>query len=159
MMNRWQQFTAREKQIVTIGSIVLIMVLLYWLMWSPLTSKVTDLRVQLQHNQSLLAYMQAVDKQLAESHSSKLAKNSMMNVSFLNTLQRTIKQPPLAAYPAEIKQTDSDSVELHFQEVSFDDLIQWLTSEVQQYHWIIKQVTITHGASLGMVSATLLLTR
>ena len=67
MNERWQQFkkwwaglAEREQKILMIGSLFVIIILFYGLIWSPYLNHVEELRKRIAADQTTLVYMQAM---------------------------------------------------------------------------------------------------
>lgn len=158
MKDWWINLSLREKQSVLIGSMAAIIFIAYALIWSPLNNKVETLRKQIQNNQKLLLWMQSADKQLQiiEKKSDK-TNTPHTSGSLLSMAQNQINQSPLATQLADLRQIDSDSVQLSFKQVDFDKLIEWLTYAWKDQGLLISQITITASNNPGIVSADFIL--
>lgn len=159
MKSKWQQLALREKQMLVLGGIVMILAMFYGFIWAPLANKVSSLRADVQHNQQLLSFMQAASKKIQSfSGANRDALNNPSHASLLSGVQQQLHQPPLSQYPVLLKQADSDSVEVSFKQVNFDLLMTWLIRVSEQNHWVVKQMTITQSTALGVVATTFILT-
>lgn len=156
MKEWWINLSLREKQTVCLGSIAVFILLIYSLCWSPLNNKVTTMRSQIQRNAQLLAWIQAADKQikLAEKTLQKPADSS---TSLLSTAQQLINDSALSSQLTQLRQMDTDSVQLSFKEVDFDKLITWLTQANKTDRLVVSQLAVAPGHSPGIVSAELIL--
>lgn len=157
MKEWWLNLSLREKQTVSIGAIALLILLIYAFIWSPLDGNVSAMRKQIQRNEELLAWMQATDKQIQalENHTQKSTSHS--SGSLLSMVQNQINESPLATQLSQLRQSESDSVQLSFKQVDFDKLITWLTESLHSGGIVVSQITVTPSESPGIVSAELIL--
>jgi general secretion pathway protein M len=157
MKEWWDNLVLREKQILSMGLLVLVFVAFYLILWSPLTDKVSTLRNQVQRNQELLAWMQDTDKRIqAEGHAAK-PPVARASGSLLSIVQSQINRTQLVSVMTQLHQIDNDSVQLTFDKVDFDKLIVWLTQLTQQQGLIITQMTVTPSKEPGIVAADFIL--
>lgn len=160
MKEWWDNLSLRDKQMFSLGVIVVVLFLIYLLIWSPLNNKVNSLRTTLQHNQNLLAWMQSAEKQI-QLYENTATKNSteQNTVSLLTIVQNEINQSGIAKDLAQLHQAENDSVQITFQHVDFDALITWLTQLWQQHDITISQASVKKTDAQGVVSAEIILKR
>lgn len=158
MKEWWLNLSLHEKRMVSLGLVVILAGLFYALIWSPLHASVASLRDQLQHNQSLLSWMQTTDEQIqAIEKTGQKPRMAEGNASHLSLVQDSLKQSPIADAITQLVQTDKDSVKLNFQKVNFDALIAWLTDLWQQQGLVVTQLSIKPGDTPGIVTADFVL--
>lgn len=159
MKQWWLALSRQEKQSVSAGSIAVAIFIIYAWIWSPLDHKITSMRTQIEQNQKLLVWMQAADSQLEKSANQiQSASSTHASASLLTVAQHQIKQSALANQSYQLRQAESDSVQLSFKQVDFDKLITWLTDSWHQQGLIVTQLTVAPSETPGIVSAELLLT-
>lgn len=158
MKERWNELALREKQIVSAGAFVVSLLLLYVLIWLPLTNKLDELRNKIRHNQELLIWMQDADKNIQALEKAP-AKNPTVHAtgSLLSIVQKQINGTTFVSNLTQLHQVDSESIALSFQKVEFDRLIQWLTPFLQHYGLTIVQMSVTPSTTPGIVTADLVL--
>lgn len=147
---RWLQLSEREKQTVAVGVFFLILFSLYYFIWSPLSTKVVDLKKSANDNVILLHWMQETDQKI-NSLQKNYSHNKVTSPS-LSILQNAIQQSDIAKNLSDMQQKDKDIVQLHFKEVSFDKLMTWLINHSSE-GWTISEFSITKSSKPGMVSA------
>ncbi len=158
MKQWWLELSRQEKQSVGAGSIAIAIFIIYAWIWSPLDHKITSMRTQIVQNQKLLTWMKAADSQLTHSASQIKSTSPHASASLLSLAQNQIKQSPLSNQAYQLRQAESDSVQLSFKQVDFDKLITWLTEIHQQQSLMVTQLTVAPGETPGMVSAEIQLT-
>ena len=158
MKDWWINLSLRDKQMLTLGGVVVVIFLLYLLIWSPISNTVSTLRTTLQHNQATLVWMQKADKQIQSIEKNPSASRSTQTTaSLLSIVQNEINQNPLAKNLTQLRQAETDSVQLSFLHVDFDQLIAWLTQLWQQQNITVIQATVKKGDSQGVVAAEVML--
>jgi len=74
-------------------------------------------------------------------------------VVFLSQMQKKINQSGLESYLTQLKQSDNESVEIHFQKVEFDKLIKLLMTVMKEYPATVSRLSVTATDAPGYVSA------
>jgi general secretion pathway protein M len=159
MKTWWQALALREKQIVSIGILLVLVFLIYQLIFAALTNRVAMLRQKVHSNQALLKWMQATNDRintLAKNHQSPTHDVTM---SLLSVVQNGINDSQFGQNVFQLQQSENDSVQLQLKKVSFDSFIQWLTQLCQQHQLLITQLSLTPLADAGLVNTELKLSR
>jgi type II secretory pathway component PulM len=154
MKEWWLNLSLREKQTLALGSVVIFIFLIYQLIFASVANSVDHLRDQLHKNKNLLGWMQESDKriQLLEKNQQPHSKKT---ASLLSIVQDDLNQNPIAKNMTALQQADNDSIELHFQQVSFDNMMRWLITMTRQQQIIITQMTVVPSQSPGIVDVVL----
>lgn len=154
----WQQLTQREKQMVSAGSAVLSLFVLYAGIWSPYLDHLADMRKRIETGTHTLAWMQAADQRLRKL-SVQTAANGKADspVALMTFLQKQLEQTRLESALSELKQTGGDTVQINFHRVEFDKLIALLMTAVKQKQVTIQQLSVVTSDSPGMVNADVVL--
>lgn len=155
MKQWWLNLSLREKQSSVVGTMAIFLFIIYAWIWSPLDNKITTLRNQVVQNQKLLAWMQAADNQLNLANKNQAYASLHASGSLLSITQKEINQSNLAKQLSQLRQAESDAVQLSFKKVDFDNLITWLTHSSRQQGFSIAQLIIAPSESPGIVSAEL----
>ena len=158
MKEWWINLGLREKQAVSIGSLFIILFILYEIIWAPLSDRNDSLRTEIQHNQKLLTWMQEADSHI-QSTQKLLEKNTsgQNSAALLGLLQHEIDQSPFAKNLLQMNQAENNSVQLTFQKINFDAFIKWLTVLWQQHGLTVSHMTIKPNGSLGIVDANVVI--
>lgn len=154
MKDWWMNLAIREKQMAALGILLVGLFIIYEIMFAPLLGSVDNLRDKIHKNQSLLTWMESSDKRIQFLEKSPQTKEKS-SASLLSIVQDDINKNPIAKSISQLQQADNDTIQLHLQNVSFDNMIKWLATLCQQQHLMINQLTITTGSSAGMVDAEL----
>ncbi|MEO8401434.1 MAG: type II secretion system protein GspM [Gammaproteobacteria bacterium] len=153
-MKEWSNnLSLREKQTLSLGSVLVILFLLYEIIWSPFSNKLDNLRSQIQHNRELLTWMQNAEQHMDSLKKSMQSKSTQQNSSLLSIVQSQINKSPLQRHVTQLRQSENDSVEFNLQKADFDQLILVLTDLWKKYNLIVAQMTITPTDVPGEVTA------
>lgn len=155
MKDWWQNLSLREKQTVAFGTLLVMIFIVYELMFASLAGSVDHLRAQILKNKTLLSWMRESDARIQQLEKNQKPIESKDAGSLLSVVQDDIKNNPISKSMTQLQQSDNDAVELRFQQVSFDDMMQWLIAICREQDLTISQMTITPESSAGVVDAVL----
>lgn len=155
MKDWWMNLAIREKQTLALGAVLVGIFIIYAIIFAPLSSSVGNLREKIHKNQMLLTWMQESDKRIQFLEKKPQTAPEKSSASLLSIVQDDINQNPIAKTVSQLQQADSDTIQLHLQAVSFDNMIKWLATLCQQQHLAVNQLTITNGTAIGVVDAEL----
>lgn len=154
----WAGLALREKQGVALGGILLGLFIIYECTLSPLYTSVSDLREQITADQEILVWMRATDKEIQKAESGSRRKTKVLSpVMLLSVMQKQINHAGLDQYLTQLKQTNNQAVEVHFQKVSFDKLASLIIKVLKEENVSISQFSIAAENEPGVVSANLVL--
>jgi general secretion pathway protein M len=159
MKNWWLGLNLREKQIFSIGILLVLVFFIYEIIFAPLSNSVEVLRHKIHSNQVLLKWMQASDAHIKSLEKNHQPVSSNSNMSLLSVVQNEINDSSIAQNVSQLQQSENDSVQLQLKKVSFDTFIQWLTQLCQQQQLLITQMSITPLDGAGSVDTELKLSR
>lgn len=150
----WEPLAPREKQVVIIGSIIVGLLILYYLIWSPYLNHMNNLRENIVSQEKNLAWMQTANNEIDRIAGQDSNKNKITSpVALLGLLQQQINQAGLSTQLTQLKQASDDSVEMHFQKVSFDALMKMLITAIKGQAITINQVAVVASDTPGIVDA------
>lgn len=153
----WMNLALRERQLLAAGSLFVFVFIFYEGLLMPYYGYIESMRKQINRDQALLVWMQAADKEIQKMESqAKKPTNAITTVTLLGQLQKEIDKKGLGQALNQLKQTSHDAVEMHFQKVSFDKLIELLLMIVKTYPVAITQLSVV-SAETGLVNADVVL--
>lgn len=154
----WSGLAERERKALTIAGIVLAVFIVYQFVWAASLNAVSEMRKRIETQQKLLVWMQSVDKDMQKKQGNQTArKHATSPVSLLSAMQEQIKRSGLDRNLKQLKQASSDSVEAHFQKISFDKLISLLGVIIKENSVSISQLTAVADAEPGIVNVDLVI--
>lgn len=155
MLAWFQHLSKREQVIISGGSIFLVLLLFYYLIWSPLSNAVTDASRYYQKEVSLLEYLhQSVPKLLAYQGQFSSNNSTSKNEPLLTRIETSINHTKLATYLTNIEQQD-DSIHITFDSVPFDTFIEWMQTFSHQNSMTVDTINVTHLTTPGLVKIIL----
>lgn len=147
MKNWWEEASERDQKLVIILTAVIIVSVIYFSLWKPLTDDLTKNQLQLQNAQKTLQWVETKAAKLVQAgigHSAKPVYKQ--NLSQL--INRTAKQSRITISRI---QTRGNSVDLWIKEVEFNTFINWLTILKNKHNVHVNSVDLNRDKVHGMV--------
>jgi general secretion pathway protein M len=139
----WINLSERDRLVLSIGSIVLVVYLFYLLIYAPLTDAVeTQSKVWIE-KQETLAWMKRQSKVKPQS------KQADRNLLSLFSTQ--LKQTSFSQFPYQLQQSGPDHVQLSFDNIPYVDFLTWLRKLNQRYTMSISELTAIPTQTSGVV--------
>lgn len=152
MKDWWLNLPLRDKRMLLMGGIIVILFLLYEIIWSPLATTNENLRVHIQHNRSTLQFMQNADQRIQQLVKESKEKNNKTSGSVLGIMQTEINNSQFAAHVTELRQAENDAVQFNLRKVNFDQLLVFLMSVWKKYHYVVSQISVVPTGVPGEVT-------
>ncbi|HHJ80843.1 MAG TPA: type II secretion system protein M [Candidatus Tenderia electrophaga] len=158
MKQWWAGLQASERRILILGGIVLGLILPYFMVWQPMQENVAVLQKQVQEQRAVKRWMSqsaAEVKQL--SRGSGNAVRPRDGRSLLAVVDQTAKRSGLGAGLKRLEPDGQVAVKVWLEQVSFDDMLRWLTRLEQKNGLAVATITIDRQDVAGRVNARMTL--
>jgi general secretion pathway protein M len=155
LVNHWQQWNQRERLLVTIASVVLLLYLFYLFIVSPLQEAILQAQTLAQENQATLVWMKRIKSQVHSLAMPKVISTSELMGIIHDQLAETAG---LSRYPYHLTQSSSGNIEIKFDKVPFNKFLSWCYRLNQKYHFNIKQLSANQTETAGITQLTCVLT-
>jgi general secretion pathway protein M len=159
MKEKWQQLSLREKRLVVVTSIVVVITFVYFMIWEPLQDGIQTSRVRLKAQNQTLANMQG---QAAEARQLLAAKrqagaNTRSSSSLLVIIERTAQTKNLKSRLQKVQPEGENGVRVWVENASFDQLIDWLALLENRNTIYVNEIIIERQKEPGRVNSRILL--
>lgn len=149
----------RERVTVIIGGIALLFMLLYLLVWAPITEHHEEQQLRLQSQQQLYSWMKNAAQELNQlSGSSAGSAARYQNQSISTLVDRSARTTGVKAFISKIEQSQND-VKVTLSEADFDRIIHWLADLQDKYAISSTSIKIERTKTAGAVNAHITLER
>lgn len=149
--------SSRERWVLAAGAVVTVLLVLLFT-WISLQGRVERLQGQVRDHQSLDQWMRAAAQQVTELRGMQSRGNrNTGNRSLLAIVDQTAKQSGLSNAIKRIEPEREDNVRVWFEEVAFDDMINWLSRVQQNYGVQVDVISVDRQDRVGMVNARMVL--
>lgn len=158
MKDWFENLQPRERMIVIVGGIITVIILLWALIWNPITTRTAELREEVSSDRELLAWMQDASSRITAAESSGAIKVKN-NVTLIAAVENTSKRSGLRAAISSMKPEGTNKINLDIKEANFDDMIRWQGQLLTEYGIRAEQFSAKPSDKPGLVNARLTLTR
>lgn len=156
MKQWWQQLSERERRLLLFGGGLALVLVIYFLIWSPLSEAAQRARTEAYKAAELAAWMQSVSLKLNQGGQQRhRAKQVLSSDQLLSTLDASLKKSALKDTAVNISQGKEESVRLQFENVVFTDLLVWINELWNRYGLQVKRFNASRNEQPGTVRADL----
>lgn len=149
----WQNLNERERWMVAAAVTTTILYLFYLLVYSPLTAAVSSRSKQLIEKTETLRWMQDVNQQ----NRINKTKQTLSKGKLLSVIATQLKAQRFKQFPYQLQQTGQSDIQITFNQVPYNEVLQWLWSLNENYSLTLKQVSVDKTATPGIVKLVLVL--
>lgn len=148
-----EEINDRERKLVFIAGAFFIFFLFYSLIYSPITSSVTNKKNILLENKQTLQWMEDVYTKNKNFNSQVVLSNDRL----LAVLSNSLRMSNIKNFTYQLEQTSTGDIRLSFANVPYNNLINWLWMFCGKYALGIKTFSATAKGTNGIVSVSLVL--
>ena len=158
MKQWWSGLQASERRILIMGAIALGLILPYIAIWLPLQDDVEAMQKQVQEQQAVKRWMSQASVEVKQlSGGSSGAVRPRDGRSLLAVVDQTAKRSGLGSGLKRLEPEGQAAVKVWLEQVSFDDMLRWLTSLEQKNGLAVDTITIDRQDVAGRVNARMTL--
>lgn len=154
LLDYWKSLNEREQGSLGFAGLFCVIYLFYLVIYSPLTSAVTNKNQQLKDKRESLAWMQKIQQQYRQPGKAIQAIDSS---KLLSLIASELSKPAFSAFTYQMQQTGSGDIELSFEKIPYNAFIKWLWEISHHYTIHIKELHIEHSETPGLVKLNLLI--
>jgi general secretion pathway protein M len=156
MKDWWARLAEREQRAIMVGGALLMVFIAYEFIWASMLNHVNQMRLKVHSEQTLLQWMRTTNSNIQMmSGRSSSQTGTVSSVTLLSFLQKQLTQMNLQSSLQELKQTSQDMIEVRFQRVEFDRLMQFIIAAVNAQPLSISQLSIVAENDPGLVNAAI----
>jgi len=153
----WHKLSQRERSTVAIGGSIIVILLCYVLIVTPMNHALHSLKQRVIQQQSLLQWMQSADQQLNQLQQHQGITTPIDTNNLLAFINQSSRSHKLNQFMTDINQTSHNQVRIRFVNVPFDNWVSWLQSLWQQHTISVTQLMLTPKSTAGVAAATVTL--
>lgn len=157
MKEWWQNLSSRERSWMSGLGIIICVLILYFIIWAPISHGVSGLKQSVSNNRALLSWMQQVTTVLQKNQSTDDTHQDTAADQRLAVIQTSLQDTPFNKKLMQIEQTNQNDVRVVISSVHFDDLTTWFVSLWKQNGIVVNEITLKRLNNQGLVSANIIL--
>lgn len=132
----WMTRDLREQRLLFLGAGVLLVFLIYAFIYTPIETHIETQRQDVLEKQDTLRFIKQVSPQLqAQSRAKPISSTAL-----LSAIQEAFARPPFQAFPSQLSQSNPTDIDIQFQKVPFNVLLNWLWQFSRTYQIQIKSL-------------------
>lgn len=157
-LQRWlDSLHQRERHIVVSGSVTLIAILFYLLIWEPVFTKLEETRQNVESQRQLLTWMKTSAQEIRSLQSSGASLSPQLaNQSVSSLVTMSAQSSGVQDFVTKLDST-KDGVEIQLSNADFDRVMTWLNDLQTRYAIQPRKITIEPQADPGTVNARITL--
>ncbi len=150
MLEQFKSLDKREQQALLVGGISIICFIVIQFIFFPFFNHLHQLKKQIAYEQDLLTFMQQAQKEWKP----QIKKNKLDPGQLISGVNNALKSHFTdAGY--QLKQSESDHINLSFPSVPYVQLIEWMTNFWSQYQVTLVKFDLSPLPTQGLVKVTL----
>lgn len=150
----WSNLAVRERGMVGVGGVVVVLLLGWALVWHPLALKRTALRETVESDRRDLAYVRVAAAEVERLRSvGTQARRDRQGRSLLALADATARSGGLEGALRRVEPTGTASVRVSFEGARFDALIDWIEGLTRDYGVEAIDVSADRADGVGLVNA------
>ncbi|MDH5189808.1 MAG: type II secretion system protein M [Gammaproteobacteria bacterium] len=159
-MKEWfNNLEQRERRYVSIGSIAVLIMLVYALLWAPFLEEVKKLNSQVNGHRDTLSWMQNNTQLIKSTNPAASTGTVNRDQSLIAVIGETTKNSAMSQSVKRVEENKDNSVRVWLEKAPFDQMIIWLESLQTRYGANITSINIDNQSEVGVVNARLTLER
>ncbi len=159
-MKAWfEELNSRERSILLLGGGALLLMLLYSLLWSPLSAESERLQRDIESQHATLAWMQQAAQQVKSSGMVNHARRGAEGESLLTLVDRSAKKAVLGGHIKRVQPDKDGTVRIWLEKVEFNSMMRWLATLSREHGVVLGNSNIEKQSAAGLVDARITLKR
>jgi general secretion pathway protein M len=147
LVSKFKALTEREQLLVIVASIVIVVGIFYFAIWSPLNSNIEKQRSLISDQQELLSWVQQSANRALQLRQSSQGGQTNFNGSLPQAVNQTTARFKIAI---SRMQPQGQELQVWVDQAPFDSVIDWLNA-LEKMGIVILQVDVTEAEAPGQI--------
>lgn len=156
---RFLALQVRERWILGVGAVLLLIVVLYLAVWEPLVQARTQRTAALESARQIAVKLEQAAAQLQVSSGRNPAATQGRGLSLMAAVDQASKQGSLGKGPTRIQPEGDREVRVWFEDVPFDSMVRWLSDLQVRYGVAVQTLDVEPQSTPGKVNVRMSLVR
>ena len=157
LKQKWSALKNSERNLIIYGSVFVVISISYFYVWQPYNLLINNYRQQILYTQEDIGWLKQVSVQIKQIKSGSSAKTGSFSGSFINTIDKSIKQNRLHKFVSTLEKSGGDKVVVQFNKVSFNTLIKWASYIKTRYGVVTKNIDLKRDDNMDLINARIIL--
>ncbi len=156
MLSLLERYTLREKAIVGIGLVVLLVIAVHALVIEPYQEKLSGLRTEIEQQRSDLAWMKSAVANMPSADAN--LTTAQISGTLANFLNQAVRKQGLSGQLSDMSPIGKDEIRMRYSAVDFNRLVGFI-AQVNSSGLDIKDIRISAADDPGIVDSSLVFVR
>ena len=157
LLQWWYERSQREQVLIGVGGFLIIILLVYILVWKPLTSNITTMRQTIQDQTALLSWLDTASSKIQQYESAGYTKRQASNQPLLVLTEQTLMQNKLSQYVTNTQQKSDNEIIITLKNIPFDRAVDWLEMLWKRDNVVVSNMNANKTKTMGLVNLTVTL--
>ncbi len=153
MRQYWDNLQPRERRILAVGAVALLLLLLYALVWDPYRSAVARLEQSVAEQRELVIWMQGAAAEVNRLQKSSGRKQLPPGQSLLTVVDSMAKAQGLGQAIKRVQPDGARAVRVWMEQASFDSVLKWIDTLNARYGIVVTGLVVDRQETPGLVNA------
>ena len=154
---KWSALKNSERTLLMYGVPIILLAILYFYVWVPYNKSIAGFQDQIITVQEDIAWLQQIGIQIEQLKSGSSSTIGKFSGSFINIVDKSIKQNKLNKYVSLLEKSGEDYVVVKFDKINFDILIKFIGYVKNRYGILVKTIDIQRVEGETLVNSRLIL--
>jgi len=161
MKDWYDTLEAREQIFVLVGSVFVVIALIYYLLWTPFDKSHRQLETSVQNWERSLAELQPLRALVTSGNLNPSTGITSGQQAPIIVVSQTLQSRGLEQYRRRSQPTTSNGIRVEFDDVAFDELVLWLGDLSDNHGMHVQAGSLSEGGAVGdgRINASLTLER
>ncbi len=159
LLARYRELQVRERLIVGVGLVVVLVTLLYLALWEPATHARAQQAAALSDARALAERLEVIAASVQKAGAAGVGAIQGREQSLLTLIDQQGKSSELGKLPTRLQPEGDNEVKVWFEDVPFDSLTRWMATLESRYGVQISGAEFERRAGSGLVNARLTVVR
>lgn len=155
LQRTWQGLQPRDRRILAIGAVLVVLMLGYVLLWRPLHTARDTWRERVALAQADVVWMRAVAQQIEGQAAPGPASAAPDTRSLLARADATAREAGLGSALLRVEPVADGQVRVYFEDVGFDALMRWVETLAATHGTRVAELSAQRASGVGRVDARL----
>lgn len=155
----FDNLSQRERYMVIVAGVALVLFIAYALVWRPVVGNARAVEQRLAAQEAELQWMRQAAAEVRQLRGSAGAANQTQagGTSLLSLVERTARQGKLAPAVRRVQPDGQNGVRIWLENAAFDDLLVWLHQLASAHGVGLSEISVQRQQGPGIVNGRLLL--
>ena len=153
LRQRWDALASRERRMLTVGALVVVLVVGYLAIWEPLAQRRDAWRVRVVAAEGDLAWMRSVAPQVEAQSAGRPATLVPDSRSLLARADATAREAGLGTSLLRVEPVSANQVRVYFEQAGFDAMMRWLETLAERHGTRVVEMSSQRAEGVGLVDA------